>query len=95
MGALTVGEWFALASLLAGGAGVYVAIKVQLAAVLASVAHMTTTIDRLREDLVAVKVDVRRETDHHGEQLHSYGQRIARLEAYSLRPPPTRNNESR
>lgn len=83
-----MGEWFALASILAGGVGVYSAIRVQLAAMAASLHNLEAAIARAREDMQAMRADVRKETDDHGSQLHSYGQRIARLEAYSLRPPP-------
>lgn len=78
---LSTGEWFALASLVAGGAGVYAAIRVELARLAASFAHVGDTLGQIRDDLHGMRSELREELQEHSAKLDSYGQRIAVLEA--------------
>lgn len=82
MNALTFAEWLALASLVAAGAGVYAAVRSQLAALTASFQHLGGTLEQIRDDLHEMRTELRTDLDAHSHKLDSYGQRIARLEAH-------------
>lgn len=81
---LTTGEWFALASLVAGGAGVYAAIRVELARLATSFGHVGDTLGQIRDDIHEMRTELRRDLESHSNKLDDYGQRLAVLEAKQM-----------
>ena len=59
-------------------AGVYAAVRSQLAALTASFEHLGGTLEAIRDDLHEMRTELRTDLDVHSRKLDSYGQRIAR-----------------
>jgi hypothetical protein len=60
---------------------VYAAIRSQLAALTASASHVGDTLSQIRDDIHAMRTELRAELQEHSVKLDGYGQRLASLEA--------------
>jgi chromosome segregation ATPase len=83
---ISTGEMIALAGLVSAGAGVYAALRAELARLASSFEHLGLTLTQIRDDLHEMRTELRADVQAHSQKLGDHAERIAALEA--TRPHP-------